>query len=612
MVQLGDWVVGEPVGHGANSVVHEGHHRLHVDRVVAIKRRSGTTGAPGPDEIAVLVREARVLRQLSHPAIMPFVDVVPDDDGVALVMDLAQGSLSARIEAEGALAWQDVADLGSRIGSGLAAAHGAGIIHRDVTPGNILYGRELEPRLADFGASLMGQDDHRVVGTPGYLDPAVADGGQPGPLSDVYGLGIVLYEALAGQPPWAGGTPQAVMRAADRGVHLPLSDLAPDAPPHLTAIIEQAMHRDPSQRMPNAQQLHTALEQVALVAGAESAGGAEASAGSATPDGPTASGSVPDVSGPEAMASGAFRAMAGDPGRDRVRDDWDAGLAAMSPSARQLQSDQVVDGESPRGPSSGDRPDDAGGPEATATSPTTDFGPRPMPPIEVEEPGRAWWMVALLVAVVVVPLGVAAWALWSWNTGEQADPAGRDDADPTATASAVAPTAGSGTAVAVPPVLGTAPVPSDTRSAATSTATASPSSLDPGNMEPRVAAPLCDDVAEPGADELVGDVDGRGCSLPVQVVPGEDVTTLRLPDAAGQIAGSYELDGPPLHIVLGDWDGDGSDTPAVIVDAVGTVFGFSSWQAGRADEIDEPIGAGTPAVVTHPTGIDHVVASDAP
>lgn len=641
-MELGDWVVGDAIGHGAHSVVHRGHHRVHRDRVVAIKRPVGDGPGPGSDERAALVREAGVLRELSHPAIMPFVDVVDDGDGVAVVMALAEGSLAARIEAEGALPWREVADLGARIASALAVAHGVGVVHRDVTPSNILYGRELEPRLADFGSSLMGGDDQRVVGTPGYLDPAVAAGAMPGPSSDVYGLGVVLYEALAGQPPWAGATPQAVQRAAERGVHLPLSGLAPEAPANLAAIIEQAMDRDPSRRMANAQQLHAALQQVLLTVpetpdadvdqgavgrahgrDAARAGpdAANSGRGTAEPSGPDADPGPVDASRPGTPGAGGADSRLGGIGAGRVGDGQPGDAATRPPSGQRPAGEvapsrpsAVTDDE---GATAGSRTGHvdlqsvagSGRPDPDAPALTTDFGPRPMPPIEVEEPGRPWWMWAALVAAVAIPVGVATWALVV-RGADSAPPAGAaattsaassPDASAPATSSSATPGA------APPPVLQNPAAAATTAGPHGTPAPTTTPSRNPADWVPRVAAPPCDDQA-PRDDHLLADVDGRGCSVPVVIGPGETSTTLRLPPSAGDLQGPYHVDGPPLAVLLGDWDGDGSDTPAVIMDDSGTVFAFSAWGAGDAVEIDEPIGTAAPVVVTDARGRDHVVA----
>lgn len=258
---LGEYVLLEEVGRGNHGVVHRGRSRDRAGRIVAVKRLAG-----GADPAAVdrLWREADTLAQLAHPAIVPLLDVVDDPPaGVALVLPWAPGgSLEDVLQRDGRLPWARVADVGARIASALATAHGAGVLHRDVKPANVLLGAEDEPRLADFGtARLVADGDDEVVGTAEYLDPAVVVEGQPPtPRSDGYALGVVLYRALSGQLPYAGGSPAATVAAADRGVHPRLADLVDDAPAELVAAIERAMARDPDDRFGSVQQLQVALE----------------------------------------------------------------------------------------------------------------------------------------------------------------------------------------------------------------------------------------------------------------------------------------------------------------------------------------------------------------
>lgn len=548
--ELGDWVVGAPIGHGATSVVHRGHHRLHPDRAVAIKRWRTDTPVDR-DAVAAIAREAAVLRELSHPAIMPVVDVVPDGPGVALVMPLAEGSLAARIDADGALPWREVADLGARIAAGLDAAHTVGVVHRDVTPSNILFGRELEPRLADFGASRLDTERQRIVGTPGYLDPEVVAGAESGPLADVYGLGVVLYEALAGQPPWAGTSPQAVVRAADRGVHLPLAELAPTAPANLAAIIEQAMRRAPSERFATAQQLHAALQQVALARSSSDGAGAATSG--------VAVAGAARVAG-DADAPG-LRPAAGADAPDR---DVAAGLDAGGP------------GRSRR--------------SVATTAATTDFGPRPMPPIEVDESRRPARMWVLLAVVVALPLVAAGWALATRLLSDE-------PASPVAAATS-------------------SPSPSGGSAAAPASSTSAPTSVgdpggDPATWQPRTAPPPCDGTGEPADDQVLADVDGRGCGLPVTVRLANGQGEIVLPPEAGDLAGLYTFRGEPRAMLVGDWDGDGVDTPAMVVGTRGWVFAWPDWSTESATQTDDTIGGDDPLVVTDDRGADRVVPDGA-
>jgi serine/threonine protein kinase len=268
--EIGEYVLLEQVGTGRQSTVHRARSRDRAGRIVAVKRLHVDAD---DDVVRRLQREAEVLASLSHPAIMPLLDVVPDPQGgVALVFPYAPGgTLERQLASRGSLPWHEVADLGARLASALAAAHGAGVLHRDVKPANVLLGVEDEPRLADFGTVVLHDrghllDDGVVIGTAEYLDPAVAvSGADPGPRSDLYSLAVMLFRALSGQLPYAGGTPAATIAAADRGVHAPLGQLT-DAPAEMVAAIERSMARDPNQRFGAVQQLGVVLEGLARAA----------------------------------------------------------------------------------------------------------------------------------------------------------------------------------------------------------------------------------------------------------------------------------------------------------------------------------------------------------
>lgn len=209
---------------------------------------------PDPDTAAALRREATTLRGLDHPHILRVLEVVEAPDGPAVVLPLAATTLARRLAEDGPLPADEVAELGIALAGALAAAHDAGVVHRDVKPSNVLFDVEGVALLGDFGAA-NAADDGAVVGTAEYLDPAVRAGATPGVRSDVYGLGVTLYEALAGVPPYAGSTVEATLRAADRGVAVTLAEAAPDAPDPLRDAIARAMARDPADRYGSAREL---------------------------------------------------------------------------------------------------------------------------------------------------------------------------------------------------------------------------------------------------------------------------------------------------------------------------------------------------------------------
>ncbi|HEX9312695.1 MAG TPA: protein kinase, partial [Actinomycetota bacterium] len=178
-------------------------------------------------------REARATAGLSHPNVAGVFDYVEDGDRPFLVMELIEGeTLADRLARQGRLPWREAAAIIEPAAAALEAAHRAGIVHRDVKPGNIMITRTGHVKVMDFGIAAATwaaplTATGAAMGTATYISPEQASGKGAGPESDVYSLGVVLYEMLTGRPPFTRHTPVAVAMAHVRDVPLPVRQLVP-------------------------------------------------------------------------------------------------------------------------------------------------------------------------------------------------------------------------------------------------------------------------------------------------------------------------------------------------------------------------------------------------
>ncbi len=214
---------------------HLGGHRATVHR--AVERRTGLVvvvkRAPWdhPDAVDALGREAGILQRVSHPSVIRLVDVVEDHDGRTLVLRHAPGgSLRDVVAHHGPLAAHEVADTGARLAAALAALHRAGVVHRDVHPGNVLLDAELQPLLADLDHALDDEAaplplDRDVVGHPAHVDHRLFAGAPAGPASDLHALATTLWTAATGTAPPRSGPRAPVDLAAHPLVPPPLHDV---------------------------------------------------------------------------------------------------------------------------------------------------------------------------------------------------------------------------------------------------------------------------------------------------------------------------------------------------------------------------------------------------
>jgi serine/threonine-protein kinase len=189
-----------------------------------------------------------------------------EDDGVPfLVMERLPGRTLADELTDGPLSPERARAVVREVLSALGAAHAAGIIHRDIKPGNVLLTEDGHVKVSDFGIAKTVDDldqtqTAELVATPGYLAPERLVGEAASHRSDLYSVGVMLYEALSGRRPFERDTPLAVMRAIEQGEAEPLISLRPELSPDVVAVVERAMSVDPNDRFESAVEMAAALE----------------------------------------------------------------------------------------------------------------------------------------------------------------------------------------------------------------------------------------------------------------------------------------------------------------------------------------------------------------
>src|SRR3954469_12514562 len=260
----GRYRLSEVVGTGGMATVHRAFDTK-LERFVAVKllRREATEDR----DIAMRFRrEALAATVLRHPNIIACIETGTDDGQPFLVMELIEGEdLAARLRRVGRLAPNDAARIGLDVARALGVAHIRGIVHRDVKPGNIVLARDGRAMVTDFGIARLAADAEGAVpgttlGSVHYFSPEQATGATTTPASDVYSLGLVLYESLTGQRAWSGDTTAALAAARIGNRALSVQAVRPGVPPVLDAIVMRALDPDPKARFENGNAMAAALE----------------------------------------------------------------------------------------------------------------------------------------------------------------------------------------------------------------------------------------------------------------------------------------------------------------------------------------------------------------
>lgn len=265
--RIGPYRIVDQVGRGGMGVVYKAFDPK-LQRHVAIKRIADSL-LEQPGAIDRFRREARAAAAVHDPHVVAIHAIEDSAPHPYLVMEFVEGqSLAQWIDRDGRLAWQDVARIGAEAAAGLAAAHAAGVIHRDVKPANILIEQATgRVKLSDFGLARMLVDGSLtqtgcVRGTPEYLSPEQAAGDPVDHRSDLFSLGSALYAACTGHPPFQADNTMAVLRRTREDRHRPIGEIRDDVPQPLIQVIDRLLNKNPDDRFATAREVAEVLSRI--------------------------------------------------------------------------------------------------------------------------------------------------------------------------------------------------------------------------------------------------------------------------------------------------------------------------------------------------------------
>lgn len=265
--QIGPYRIVRMLGSGGMGEVYLGHDSR-LERDVAIKI---LTSHPGvcPDTLARFARETRVVAKLDHPNIVTLFEVGDFEGRPYLVMQYLNGPSLAEFARGRQLSVATVLDLGVQVCAGLQAAHECGVIHRDIKPSNILLDSRLRARIVDFGIARIATatrltTEGSLCGTVGYMPPEVVLGEEADTRSDLYSLGVLLYELLTGQLPFPAGSAPSYLYSVVHEQAPPASRYREETPAGLEAVLERLLAKDRELRHSSAAELAGDLQRLAI------------------------------------------------------------------------------------------------------------------------------------------------------------------------------------------------------------------------------------------------------------------------------------------------------------------------------------------------------------
>jgi serine/threonine-protein kinase len=270
--RLGRYEVLNELGKGAMGVVYLAKDPV-IGRLVAIKTiknsQSGEDDSESREFRERFVREAQTAGILSHPNIVTIHDIGEDTDSHAsfIAMEYIEGrNLKSLLAEKQKFTWDEIADLIAQIAEALDYAHRKGIIHRDIKPANIILTTDSKIKITDFGIAKVASSNltttGQFLGTPNYMSPEQVSGAPVDGRSDIFSLGVVLYELLTNRKPFQGDNLTAISYKIVHEDFTPPADLSADIPPEFNPIVARAMAKDPWNRYQRGKDLALALYQL--------------------------------------------------------------------------------------------------------------------------------------------------------------------------------------------------------------------------------------------------------------------------------------------------------------------------------------------------------------
>jgi DNA-binding response OmpR family regulator len=258
----------EELGRGGMGVVYRARDR-ELDDEIAVKLLRADVLKADPELIARLKMEIRLARRITHPNVVRSHDVGEWEGTHFMTMEYVKGiTVEKLIETQGRLSVASTLVIGTQVADALAVAHDHDIIHRDIKPANLLVDDEGVLKVTDFGLART-RDNHAgltqhgaVVGTPRYMAPEQLFGGAVDERSDLFSLGVVLYECLTGLVPFDANTPTAIVARLVDGPATPVDSIVPDVTPAFAALIDRLLKYEPAERMQSARELVERLHQI--------------------------------------------------------------------------------------------------------------------------------------------------------------------------------------------------------------------------------------------------------------------------------------------------------------------------------------------------------------